>query len=363
MKGRSHGTRNVVVVIAAVAAMPVLLAVGVAAIASGQLANDAAPARASSNDIPSGLVAWYSGAADTCPGLSWTVVAAIAKVETDHGRFGNASMTVNGDVRPRIIGIQLNGTAETVAIPDTDAGRHDGDPVWDRAVGPLQFIPSTWARFGVDANGDGTADPHNFFDAVHAAAGYLCANGAATPGSLRTAILAYNHAGWYADEVLSLANRYGESTAATGFSGGGYALPVGHELLTLDAVREPHHDYPAWDLPLPIGTPVYAVRGGSVTGVTNDGRCGHGVVITGGDGARYTYCHAVAVTVAPGQAVATGAVIMWSGNSGRSTGPHLHLQIESPAGRLVCPQPILGALYLARSDDPAAAPTTACTIQ
>jgi murein DD-endopeptidase MepM/ murein hydrolase activator NlpD len=226
----------------------------------------------------------------------------------------------------------------------------------------MQFIPSTWQRYGVDGGGDGIANPNNLHDAIHAAARYLCANGGGVAETLRTAVLAYNHADWYADEVLSLAERYAQPAAATGSQiVGDYALPVARDLLNVSLLRRPHHDYPAWDLAVPTGTPVYATHRGTVIAVTNDGRCGRGLVIAGLDGARYTYCHADAVTVARGQGVAAGAEIMRSGNTGRSTGPHLHLQIHSPAGALVCPQPLLEAWYLGRSDAPATAPTTGCT--
>ena len=351
MRARSHGTRNVVALLGVVLAMPLLLAVGVAAVASGGVQPHYVASPTAPDDIPPHLIALYAAAADTCIGLSWTVIAAIAKVETDHGRFADTFMLANGDVRPAIIGMTLDGTHGTAAIPDTDAGTLDRDTVWDHAVGPLQFIPSTWARFGVDANADGTADPHNFHDAVHAAAHYLCASGAAAPGTLRTAILAYNHAGWYADKVLALAHHYGQTTNVISVSGDGYALPVARELLTLDRIRAPHHDYPAWDLPLPIGTPVYAVRGGVVTAVTNDDRCGRGVLVAGSDGAQYTYCHAVAVTVTAGQIIAPGKAVLWSGKSGRSRGPHLHLQIRTPAGTLTCPQPFVEAWYRGHPPD------------
>jgi len=167
------------------------------------------------DDIPPGLLPLYAAAADRCPGLSWAVVAAVAKVESDHARFNGATLDANGDLDPPIIGIPLDGTNGTQTIADTDHGRWDADTVWDRAVGPFQFIPTTWRAYGVDGNADGITDPHNFHDAVHAAATYLCANGAARPDLLRDAILAYNHADWYADQVLATAARYARATNKT----------------------------------------------------------------------------------------------------------------------------------------------------
>ncbi|MEV5463672.1 lytic murein transglycosylase, partial [Streptomyces cellulosae] len=84
-------------------------------------------------------------------------------------------------------------------IRDTDGGAHDGDTAYDRAVGPMQFIPSTWARWGADGNGDGRTDPNNVFDAALAAGRYLCAGGRdlSVPAELDRAILGYNHSTAY----------------------------------------------------------------------------------------------------------------------------------------------------------------------
>jgi peptidoglycan hydrolase CwlO-like protein len=115
--------------------------------------------------------ALYHAAAATCPGLSWTVLAAIGQVETGHGRNTNTS----------------------------SAG----------AQGPMQFLPSTFASYGVDGNHDGTIDILNPADAIFSAANYLCANGAGLGGThLANAIWHYNHAGWYVELVLTLSNRY-----------------------------------------------------------------------------------------------------------------------------------------------------------
>lgn len=188
---------------------PLLLAFALVAFTAGdQPAFGRAASDEARADIPAEVLPLYMAAADTCPGLSWAVLAAIGKVETNHARHGSAHLHPDGDVTPWIIGIALDGRRGTRAIPDTDGGRWDRDTTWDRAVGPMQFIPATWQTFGVDATGNGAADPHNYVDAVHAAAAYLCANGAGDPDTLRTAILAYNQAGWYADRVLTVAQRY-----------------------------------------------------------------------------------------------------------------------------------------------------------
>jgi membrane-bound lytic murein transglycosylase B len=155
---------------------------------------------------------WASGFDPGCD-LSWSVLAGIGRIESNHGRhFGGAArFSAEGDVTPTILGPVLNGTAGTALIRDTDGGRWDGDRVWDRAVGPMQFIPSTWRTLGRDGNDDGVANPNNLFDAAVSAAGYLCVSGGgslAEPASLRQAIFAYNHSEAYVNAVLSWANFY-----------------------------------------------------------------------------------------------------------------------------------------------------------
>jgi hypothetical protein len=122
----------------------------------------------------------------------------------------------DGSTLPHIVGIALNGVGNVARIPDTDNGRWDSDTVWDRAVGPMQFIPSTWAVVGVDADNDGVRNPHDFDDAALAAAVYLCANDRdlSTPGGLHAAIYSYNHSESYVDTVLSLARAYANGDVA-----------------------------------------------------------------------------------------------------------------------------------------------------
>jgi membrane-bound lytic murein transglycosylase B len=142
-------------------------------------------------------------------GLPWPLLAGIGRVESDHGRFAGAVLHSDGLSSPRVIGIPLNGHG-TALIRDTDNGALDGDTVYDRAVGPMQFIPSTWAGWGVDANHDGVKDPFNIFDAAAAAADYLCAAGrdlTTTHGQVQ-AILSYNYSWDYVHLVMSLEKVY-----------------------------------------------------------------------------------------------------------------------------------------------------------
>ncbi len=129
------------------------------------------PASATQAGKPRNYRELYMASAHSCPGLSWKVLAAIGQVESDHGRNAGPS----------------------------SAG----------ALGPMQFLPSTWAFSGVDGDGDGKKDITNPFDAVPAAALYLCRDGAGRGGqALYDAVFSYNHADWYVRLVLGLAQQY-----------------------------------------------------------------------------------------------------------------------------------------------------------
>ncbi len=152
--------------------------------------------------LPASVFAAYRRAeerlAREAPGcrLRWQLLAAIGQVESGQARGGR--VTPNGTTVAPIVGPRLDGVAFAL-IRDSDGGAHDGDTAYDRAVGPMQFIPSTWARWGADGNGDGRTDPHNVFDAALAAGRYLCAGGRdlSVPDQLDRAILGYNHSAAY----------------------------------------------------------------------------------------------------------------------------------------------------------------------
>lgn len=157
----------------------------------------------------------------------------------------------------------------------------------------------------------------------------------------------------------------------------GFAYPAPVELFANAPVDQPHHTYPAWDWGLDIGTPLYAVRGGRVVtvqywphnwwdagcGQSSAGcqPCGIGVTIEDDTGTRWGYCHGSTVHVTAGTTIAAGTQILSSGNTGRSSGPHLHLQIRTPDGQLRCPQPLLRALRDHNSGlDPTTLPAAGC---
>jgi cell wall-associated NlpC family hydrolase len=139
-------------------------------------------------DISASYLVWYTGAAQTCPGLPWAVLAGIGKVESDHGRS---------------------------QAPGVHAGANSAG-----AEGPMQFLPATFAQYAVDGDHDGRVNVYDPADAIYTAAAMLCANGAAaaTPGGLSAAVFAYDHSPAYVATVFGWAARY--SAPAAGGSAG-----------------------------------------------------------------------------------------------------------------------------------------------
>jgi len=167
----------------------VLLFATLFAVVSTGLVGSQLPSKEATGDIPANYLAWYQTAADTCPGLSWTVLAGIGKIESNHGRS---------------------------AAPGVRSGAN-----FAGAAGPMQFgiggkAGNTWAAYGIDGDRppDGVADVYNPADAIFTAARYLCMNNAQR--DLEQALLAYNHAGWYVQDVLAQAQRYSATPALAG---------------------------------------------------------------------------------------------------------------------------------------------------
>jgi len=173
--------------------------------------------------------AWAAGFDPGCR-LTWPVLAGIGRIESNHGMYGGAAtrFSPSGTVTPRITGPPLDGRG-VASIPDSDGGRWDGDTVWDRAVGPMQFIPSTWRSLGRDGNNDGVADPNNLFDSAVSAAAYLCLSvdgSLSDPAVLRQAVYNYNHSWPYVDAILGWARLYaGGVTVGAGAPSGTAAGP------------------------------------------------------------------------------------------------------------------------------------------
>ncbi|MGW4400853.1 lytic transglycosylase domain-containing protein [Amycolatopsis nivea] len=145
--------------------------------------------------------------------ISWATLAGIGRIESNHGQYGGAVLGADGRPSKPIIGVPLDGSSGVRAIGDTDGGQLDGDPVADRAVGPMQFIPGTWRKWASDATGDGRADPQQIDDAALTAARYLCAGGRdmASPAGWWAGILSYNNSTEYAQKVFGLADGYAKA--------------------------------------------------------------------------------------------------------------------------------------------------------
>ena len=176
-------------------------------------------AAAEQTGIPARALRAYVAAAatanDSAPmcGIGWNTVAAVGFVESAHGTYGGGSLSAAGQSSGPIVGPSLDGVG-FAAIADTDAGALDDDPRWDHAVGPMQFIPSTWQLVGQDGNGDGTADPFNIDDAALSAATYLCGHGRdlSTAPGWTDAIYSYNQSDPYIRQVRDQATAYAAKT-------------------------------------------------------------------------------------------------------------------------------------------------------
>ena len=160
-------------------------------------------------------------ASDPNCGLSWNLLAGIGRIESGHANGGRTDAA--GTTVTRILGPALNGSlAGNAVIGDSDSGALDGDNTHDRAVGPMQFIPSTWRTYASDGNADGVADPNNVFDAALSAGKYLCSGGLDLRDAAQEvrAVLRYNNSMAYAANVISwsVAYRTGGSPATVAIS-------------------------------------------------------------------------------------------------------------------------------------------------
>jgi membrane-bound lytic murein transglycosylase B len=172
-------------------------------------------------DIPTRVLKAYVNAAavtaqrvPACH-LTWATLAGIGRIESDHGQHDGDQVDTNGEEATPIVGPALDGSPGVQRIPDTDKGVLDGDPVWDHAVGPMQFLPTRWRTLGLRANGDGKpADPQNIDDAALTAANYLCSYGGdlAVPKDWWAAAYRYNNSIAYGRQVFSAADAYAKAS-------------------------------------------------------------------------------------------------------------------------------------------------------
>lgn len=172
---------------AAIAMLSLTWSIATALPATGQTRTDlsrTAPSALALGSVPRPYLAWYQGAAQTCPGLRWPVLAGIGEVESDHGQS---------------------------PLPGVHSASN-----FAGAEGPMQFEPRTFAAFAVKADPRRALSVYNPEDAIYTAARMLCDDGAegGTPQGIDTALYAYNHAQWYMRDVLSWASRYAGARAA-----------------------------------------------------------------------------------------------------------------------------------------------------
>jgi membrane-bound lytic murein transglycosylase B len=169
---------------------------------------------ARSTGIPARALQAYGDAVLTLasqdPGcrLGWPTLAGIGEIESGHGRVG---LQADGHPAAPIVGPALDGTGGKAAIHSTPQSvAWHGDPVWDHAVGPMQFIPSTWERWAADGDGDGIADPQDIDDASLATARYLCAGNRdmSTAAGWQAGVYSYNHSDAYVQKVFATASSY-----------------------------------------------------------------------------------------------------------------------------------------------------------
>ena len=300
-------------------------------IAADAAAAPAAPGALRLGAVPAQYEALVRRAAQTCPGITAPLLAAQLEAES--------------------------GWNPDVVSP---AG----------AQGLAQFMPGTWTREGVDGDGDGIRDPFNPADAIASQAVFMCkllaavqADTSLTGDPIELALAGYNaglgavqrytgippfaETRGYIARIRSLMARYADPAASAPGAGppGSWVRPITGPITS--------HYGPRWgrlhagtDFGAPVGTPVYAASTGTVVAAGPASGYGRWVKLAHPGGVTTVYGHISSWIVTVGQAVAAGQLIAYSGNEGRSTGPHLHFEVR-PDNRPVDPV----AFYAAHGTD------------
>lgn len=297
----------------------------------------------------------FAAAALTTMLLTQAAPAAAATVTVDNATAG--AFTASANWGTSAWSSQRYGADYRFATPNTTAS----DAAWFKVAVPATGSYTVEVWYPADA---GYNDATPFIVATTTGNRSIVVNQRANGGrwvSLGSFTLAagdYNAVGvsrWTSGTGYVIADAVRITTTTTP----SFSLPVPRSALPRSEYDDPHHDYPAIDLPVPTGTPAYAVRAGTIT-LINDSLCGIGINMTGTDGAIYTYCHLQSWTVSNGQSVVTGQQIGVTNNTGSSTGPHLHFGIRTGDVRR-CPQNFLLAIYDGVTPPAASSlPTTGC---
>ncbi len=315
---------GVLLTVISTAMVPLLAVTGVTAIP---------PLPGSWPGIPARVLTAYQATDGWCDGLRWELVAAIGQVESGHGTSGGAKTeATTGAVTPWIFGPPLNGSNNTQRIPIGDwLGWWGLTGPWEQAVGPMQFLSPTFARWGVDADSDGTPNPHDIDDATASAANYLCNGREGSITDERAAVLRYNNSAAYADDVLAIAEGLANPTLVMGES---WLCPVAGPVSFTDtwgAPRSGGRTHQGVDMFAGRRTPVVAPVSGTVEHRSND-LGGLSFHLWGDDGNYYYGTHLSAYGPIEGW-VAAGTVVGYVGDTGNAAGTGTHLHFEIHPGR------------------------------
>ena len=271
------------------------------------------------------LTAYQRAAAGRCPGLRWELLAGIGWVESRHGSGGGAAIDPEtGEVKPWIFGPVLDGRPGTRAVPIGPwRGWRGLTGNWQRAVGPMQFLPGTFSAWSADGDTDGTTNPHDLDDAAATAARFLCGP-AGRIDDERSALLRYNNSASYAADVLA----YAESLSA---APGPIVCPVAGATSFTDtwlAPRPGGRRHLGVDMFARAGTPVVTPVPGVIERA-DGGVGGLAFRLWGDDGTYYYGAHLSRHGAISGQ-VAAGTVLGYVGTSGNAAGtpPHLHFEVH-----------------------------------
>jgi murein DD-endopeptidase MepM/ murein hydrolase activator NlpD len=292
-------------------------------------AGGAAPPSAMVVGIPGAALRAYQAADDYCTGLRWELLAGIGSVESGHGTASGATADPDtGEVTPWIFGPRLDGSPGVRSLPIGRWLHWWGlTGPWQQAVGPMQFLPGTFAAWAIDADGDGVTNPHDLEDAVVTAANYLCQGVDGEIADERAALLRYNRSDAYVAEVLA----YADALEFASIPIDGVVCPVAGPVSFIDtwgAPRSGGRQHEGVDMFALYGTPVVAPVAGRAE-QSNNSLGGLSFRLWGDDGNFYYGAHLSSYASTFGH-VEAGTILGYVGTSGnaRGTSPHLHFEIR-----------------------------------